>query len=47
VAKIRPDEPKQFDRLEFVPSEEAQVDYGEGVPVKMTCDLSPKAVDCI
>ena len=30
VAKIRPDEPKQFDRLEFVPGEEAQVDYGEG-----------------
>ena len=35
VAKIRPDEPKQFDRLEFVPGEEAQVDYGEGAPTRV------------
>ena len=25
-------EPEQFDRLEFAPGEEAQVDYGEGAP---------------
>jgi transposase len=25
-------EPEQFDRLEFLPGEEAQVDYGEGAP---------------
>lgn len=30
VAKIRTVEPRQFDRLEFLPGEEAQVDYGEG-----------------
>jgi transposase len=30
VAKIRIVEPRQFDRLEFAPGEEAQVDYGEG-----------------
>lgn len=30
VAKIRTVEPRQFDRLEFAPGEEAQVDYGEG-----------------
>ena len=27
-------EPAQFDRLEFAPGEEAQVDYGEGTPTK-------------
>lgn len=27
-------EPKQFDRLEFLPGEEAQVDYGEGAPTR-------------
>lgn len=30
-------EPEQFDRLEFLPGEEAQVDYGEGAPT-----LDPK-----
>jgi transposase len=29
-AKLRKREPEQFDRLEFAPGEEAQVDYGEG-----------------
>ena len=28
--RLRFQEPKQFDRLEFLPGEEAQVDYGEG-----------------
>ena len=28
--RLRTQEPKQFDRLEFLPGEEAQVDYGEG-----------------
>ena len=32
VAKLRVAEPEQFDRLEFLPGEEAQVDYGEGAP---------------
>lgn len=27
---VRTSEPEQFDRLEFLPAEEAQVDYGEG-----------------
>lgn len=30
VGQLRWREPEQFDRLEFVPGEEAQVDYGEG-----------------
>jgi transposase len=30
VATLRWREPEQFDRLEFAPGEEAQVDYGEG-----------------
>ncbi len=29
---LRKCEPAQFDRLEFLPGEEAQVDYGEGAP---------------
>ena len=29
---LRGREPEQFDRLEFLPGEEAQVDYGEGAP---------------
>jgi transposase len=29
---LRSRAPEQFDRLEFVPGEEAQVDYGEGAP---------------
>ena len=29
---LRQTEPAQFDRLEFLPGEEAQVDYGEGAP---------------
>ena len=28
-------EPEQFDRLEFGPGEEAQVDYGEGALTRM------------
>ena len=32
VARLRVNEPEQFDRLEFLPGEEAQVDYGEGAP---------------
>jgi transposase len=30
VAQLRYRDPEQFDRLEFAPGEEAQVDYGEG-----------------
>ena len=30
VARLRTNEPEQFDRLEFSPGEELQVDYGEG-----------------
>lgn len=32
AAQQRVREPEQFDRLEFAPGEEAQVDYGEGAP---------------
>ena len=31
---LRKCEPEQFDRLEFLPGEEAQVDYGEGAPTR-------------
>ena len=34
VRSLRRVEPEQFDRLEFVPGEEAQVDYGEGAPTR-------------
>ena len=30
VSRLRVREPEQFDRLEFAPGEEMQVDYGEG-----------------
>ena len=32
---LRAREPEQFDRLEFAPAEEAQVDYGEGAPTRI------------
>ena len=32
VRGLRRRDPEQFDRLEFLPGEEAQVDYGEGAP---------------
>jgi transposase len=32
---LRRREPEQFDRLEFAPGEEAQVDYGEGAPTRV------------
>ena len=31
---LRTREPEQYDRLEFAPGEEAQVDYGEGAPTR-------------
>ena len=35
AGKLRQREPEQFDRLEFAPGEEAQVDYGEGAPTRV------------
>jgi transposase len=35
VRKLRHREPEQFDRLEFLPGEEMQVDYGEGAPTRV------------
>jgi transposase len=35
VGKLRVRDPEQFDRLEFGPGEEAQVDYGEGAPTRV------------
>ena len=35
VGRLRHREPEQFDRLEFVPAEEMQVDYGEGAPTRV------------
>jgi len=32
---MRQGAPEQFDRLEFAPGEEAQVDYGEGAPTRV------------
>ena len=37
VRGLKRTDPEQFDRLEFLPGEEAQVDYGEGAPT-----LDPK-----
>jgi len=34
VRKLKRKDPKQFDRLEFLPGEEAQVDYGQGALTK-------------
>jgi len=39
VGKLKSQQPEQFDRLEFAPGEEAQVDYGEGA---LTMDPSSK-----
>ena len=35
VRKLREGEPEQFDRLEFLPGEEMQVDYGEGAATRV------------
>jgi transposase len=35
VGRLRYREPEQFDRLEFLPGEEMQVDYGEGAPTRV------------
>jgi transposase len=35
VGRLRSREPEQFDRLEFFPGEEMQVDYGEGAPTRV------------
>ena len=35
TAKLRWRAPEQFDRLEFAPGEEMQVDYGEGAPTRV------------
>jgi transposase len=35
VARLRHQEPEQFDRLSFLPGEEMQVDYGEGAPTRV------------
>lgn len=35
TAKLRYRAPEQFDRLEFSPGEEMQVDYGEGAPTRV------------
>jgi transposase len=35
VRSLRRREPEQFDRLEFLPGEEMQVDYGEGAPTRV------------
>ena len=35
MRKLRHREPEQFDRLEFLPGEEMQVDYGEGAPTRV------------
>lgn len=35
AGRLRQHDPAQFDRLEFVPGEEVQVDYGEGAPTRV------------
>jgi len=32
--ELRREDPEQFDRLDFAPGEESQVDYGEGAPTR-------------
>ena len=34
VRCLKKKNPKQYDRLEFLPGEEAQVDYGQGAPTR-------------
>lgn len=34
VRKLKRKDPKQYDRLQFLPGEEAQVDYGSGAPTR-------------
>lgn len=34
VRSLKHKDPEQFDRLEFLPGEEAQVDYGQGAPTR-------------
>jgi transposase len=38
VAKLRAREPERFDVLEFLPGEEAQVDFGQGAPTRYRND---------
>ena len=40
VRGLKRKEPEQFDRLEFLPGEEAQVDYGQGAPTR--CPVTGK-----
>jgi transposase len=35
AGRLRQHDPAQFDRLEFAPGEEVQVDYGEGAPTRV------------
>ena len=37
VRKLRRVDPRQYDRLEYLPGEEAQVDYGTGGRTKHPC----------
>ena len=39
VRRIKKKAPKRFDRLEFPPGEEAQVDYGQGAPCRPSSSL--------
>ena len=42
VRRLRKKDPKQFDRLEFLPGEEAQVDYGTGAKTLHACGKKRK-----
>ncbi len=42
VRRLRKKDPKQFDRLEFLPGEEAQVDYGTGAKTLHPCGKKRK-----
>jgi len=41
---LRLKEPEQFDRLEFSPAEESQVDYGEGAATRSPASIASR--DC-
>ena len=44
VRALRAREPERFDVLEFLPGEEAQVDYGQGAPTRAPTRQVPAAV---
>ena len=45
VARLKARAPERFDVLEFLPGEEAQVDYGQGAPT-LTASGADQSILC-